>query len=440
MGRSPPSISCSLSTSSISRNDMSGLMSFAAYWTIRPASRGPAWRQTFRVRFTIRSRDSLVTPLGKMHVLEVQRLLVQPRLLTSTSVLPGRDVGEMLVIPERLAVFSLVLLSEVAAAGFFPMKCIPAHQLAELQKIGHPAGFLEGLIQLGIAAGNIDVAPVLGANLRDPLQRVLESGRIPRHATVVPHQLAQLAVEGVDRSFAPDPQQPSGEGRHLSFNPPAFGVARIDFVQLGRRQIVTNRRWEYEVAVGQALHQRAGAQAIGAVIGKVCLPDDMEPWDGAHQVVIDPEPAHGIVDRRENPHRHPIGIVIGDPLVHLEQIAVAVADGLLPEPADDVGKMQIDAESTLPHPAAFVADFLGGAGRDVTRSEVAEAGVLPLQEIVPLTLWNLTRSSFLPTPLRHPDPAVVPERLAYSRQLRLVFADHRYKGGVNLGIARIGKC
>src|SRR3954454_12451184 len=242
MGRSPPSISCSFSTSSISRNDMSGLMSFAAYWTIRPASRGPAWRQTFRVKFTIRSRDSLVTPLGKMHVLEVQRLLVQPRLLTSTSVLPGRDVGEMLVIPERLAVFSLVLLSEVAAAGFFPMKCIPAHQLAELQKIGHPAGFLEGLIQLGIAAGDIDVAPVLGPNLRDPFQGMPEPGGIPGHATVVPHQLAQLAMEGVDRSFPPDIEEPPGEGRHLSFHPATLRVARIDFLQLGRGQVVTNRR------------------------------------------------------------------------------------------------------------------------------------------------------------------------------------------------------
>src|SRR3954470_12243103 len=46
IGSSPFNVSSSFTTSSSSRNDMSGFTSFAAYSTNFPGAVGPAWRQT----------------------------------------------------------------------------------------------------------------------------------------------------------------------------------------------------------------------------------------------------------------------------------------------------------------------------------------------------------------------------------------------------------
>src|SRR3954468_22746666 len=104
IGTSPRCISRSLTTSSISRKDISGLISAAWYSTKRPGAEGLGWRQMRKVRFTVCSwsgdgspeerasssppgrkypdsclpaPDSLVAPLRQMYVLELQRLLVQ---------------------------------------------------------------------------------------------------------------------------------------------------------------------------------------------------------------------------------------------------------------------------------------------------------------------------------------------------------------------------
>jgi hypothetical protein len=45
-----------------------------------------------------------------------------------------------------------VLLAEVAAAGLLAVERVAAHQLAELEEVGHAAGLLERLVQLGAAA------------------------------------------------------------------------------------------------------------------------------------------------------------------------------------------------------------------------------------------------------------------------------------------------
>ena len=46
MGSSPASMRRSFTTSSISRNDMWGLIPGASYLTILPGTFGPFWRQT----------------------------------------------------------------------------------------------------------------------------------------------------------------------------------------------------------------------------------------------------------------------------------------------------------------------------------------------------------------------------------------------------------
>ncbi len=71
--------------------------------------------------------------------------------------------------------------------------------------------------------------------------------------------------------------------------------------------------------------------------------------------------------------------------------------------------------------------------------EIAEAGVAPFQVVVALRLGNLVRGAGVPGLLRHPDPAVVAERLAHQRQLRLIVAALGDAGRVDLGEAGIGE-
>src|SRR5215207_286189 len=97
MGSSPAALSCSLSTSSISRKLMSGLMSLTLYVLSSPLWRGPACRQILSVRF-MRSilaswtvvdrrvgaeggaaRVSLVAPLLQLDGVVEEVLLVQDR-------------------------------------------------------------------------------------------------------------------------------------------------------------------------------------------------------------------------------------------------------------------------------------------------------------------------------------------------------------------------
>jgi hypothetical protein len=62
---------------------------------------------------------------------------------TVALVLPGRDVREVFVVALRLALLRLVFLAEVTAAGLLAVERVAAHQLAELEEVGHAAGLLE---------------------------------------------------------------------------------------------------------------------------------------------------------------------------------------------------------------------------------------------------------------------------------------------------------
>ena len=123
-------------------------------------------------------------------------------------------------------------------------------------------------------------------------------------------------------------------------------------------EIIWERVRQNEVTVNQTLHQRAGSEAVGAVIGKICFTDNKQTRHVAHQVVIDPKPAHRVVDGRINPHRHLVGIFTGDLFVNFEQVSVALANHIFAQAFDRVGKIQIHAASARPNATTLVANFL----------------------------------------------------------------------------------
>ena len=246
-------------------------------------------------------------------------------------------------------------------------------------------------------------------------------------------------MEGIDRTGALDMQQAIRAVGDLRFGVAEGGVAGIHLALLGTGEIVADGVGQDEVAIGQALHQRARAQAIGAVIGEVRLTRDIQAGDGAHQVVIDPQPAHGVVNGGIDAHGHFVGILAGDALVHVEQVAVALYDDVLAQALDSLAEVEVDAQAGLAHAAAFVANGLGIARGHVARHQVAEAGIAAFQVIVALGLGNLVGLTLVAFGQRHPNTAVVTQRFAHQGELGLIFASDWDASGVNLGEAGIGE-
>src|SRR5689334_22131200 len=101
-----------------------------------------------------------------MHVMELERLLVQHRLFTDTAELPGGGVGKLLVVPPGFSFRGLEFLAKMASAGFVSLQGVEAHQLSELKEVTHPFCLFERLIEFFAVTEDPHVAPELFAQLR----------------------------------------------------------------------------------------------------------------------------------------------------------------------------------------------------------------------------------------------------------------------------------
>ena len=281
--------------------------------------------------------------------------------------------------------------------------------------------------------------PELLAKLRDPCQGAREALLGTGHADVVPHDASEFAVDLADATATLHRQQ----GVDALLDVVGGFLERVvvggDLWQRRARQVVTDGVGNDEVAVGQPLHQRTGAETVRAVVREVRLAEDVQPGHGAHQVVVDPEPAHRVVDRRVDPHRLLVRILVGDLFVHLEEVAVLLLDDVLTDPLDGVLEVEVDRQAALADTAPVVARLLGVTRGDVAGDEVAEARVLSFEVVVALLFRNLFRRARIALLLRHPHAAIVAQALAHERQLALMVARHRDTGGVNLREARVGE-
>ena len=134
-----------------------------------------------------------------------------------------------------------------------------------------------------------------------------------------------------------------------------------------------------------------GTQPVGAVIGEVRLAEHVETGHVAHEVVVDPEAAHRVVDRGVDPHRHLVRVFVGDAVVHLDEVPVPLLDDVVAEALDRVGEVEVHAVLQRTDAAAGVDLALRRARRDVTRHEVAERRVATLEEVVAFGFGDLVR-------------------------------------------------
>ncbi len=200
---------------------------------------------------------------------------------------------------------------EVAAAGLAAVQGVDAHQLAELEEVGHPAGLLQALVE---AVGRAEHACTLRQNSsRRPRIRSIALSR-PSSERSMPqysHMMwpSSLWKESTLR-VAVDGQQPGRCAPRPTCGPrrPPGASAEIG-VERALGQVVADRVGEHEVAVGQALHQRRGAEPVRAVVGEVGLAGDEQAGDRRLQVVVDPQAAHDVVHGGVDPHRHLVRVL-----------------------------------------------------------------------------------------------------------------------------------
>ena len=182
------------------------------------------------------------------------------------------------------------------------------------------------------------------------------------------------------------------------------------------------------------------------MVGEVGFADGVEARNRGLQVIVDPDTTHGIVDGRIDHHRLLPRGAGGDLLIHVEEVAVALSNALVTQALDSIREIEEHGLTRLVHTETGVATLLGGAGSDVTRHEVTEGRIAALQVVIAVRLRDLGGLDFMLAELlhilfllRHPDTAVVTQRLGHQGQLALLVAVDRNTSRVDLREAGISE-
>ena len=165
-------------------------------------------------------------------------------------------------------------------------------------------------------------------------------------------------------------------------------------------EVVLDGVGQHEVAVGQTLHKSRSTQTVCTVVREVALADGEQTCDRGHQLIIDPDATHCVVDSGVDHHRvvvsHAVdlvgllaGVNVGDLLVHVEEVAVALTDNVDAEAVDRLREVEEHSQTGVVHAEALVATLLSGARSHVTGNEVTEGGIAALQIVVAVFLRNV---------------------------------------------------
>ena len=145
---------------------------------------------------------------------------------------------------------------------------------------------------------------------------------------------------------------------------------------------------------------------------------------------------------RIDTHRDFVGVVPGNALVHIEEVAVLGGNLGLTHALDGFFEVQVHAAGYATnfgtYAATLVTHILGLARSDIARYQVTEGGVDALQVVVAIFFGNISRILLAVLGLlRHPDTTVVTQRLGHQSQLGLEGAVLGNTGRVNLGVAGV---
>ena len=183
-------------------------------------------------------------------------------------------------------------------------------------------------------------------------------------------------------------------------------------------QIVLDGVRQYEVAIGQTLHQGRSTQTVGTMVREVALADGEQTLDRGHQFVVHPDTTHGVVDGGIDHHRVVVGADVGNLLVHVEEVAIALSYYVLAQTVDSLREVEEYSQTGIVYAEALVAALFSSTAGYVTRYEVTEGRVATLQVVVAVLFRNILtlQGTFLQLLgilqfLGHPDTTIVTQRL-----------------------------
>ena len=67
-------------------------------------------------------------------------------------------------------------------------------------------------------------------------------------------------------------------------------------------KIVLNSIWQHKVTISKTLHQSRSTKAVSTVVREVTLTNREQTRNGCHQLVVNPNTTHCVVDSREDHH------------------------------------------------------------------------------------------------------------------------------------------
>ncbi len=249
---------------------------------------------------------SLVATRRWVDFLEFEGLLVQIGRSSLAGELPGRYVGEVGVVALPFAVCRLVLDTEVCAAALATRERVEAHEFRQFEEVGYPPSLLQRLVQLGSLAETRTLRQN-SSRIRGIASESALSDRLgARHPAVVPKNLAEFSVNAVDRTFAVDTEKPLSDRSSTARSDSLNAGSSTGTADVPRRgcEVTADGVGQHEISVGESLHERSRAEPVRALVGEVRFSEHEQARQVAHQVVVDPEPTHRVVDRRIDPHRH----------------------------------------------------------------------------------------------------------------------------------------
>ena len=124
------------------------------------------------------------------------------------------------------------------------------------------------------------------------------------------------------------------------------------------------------------------------MVGEVAFADSEEALDRGLEFVVNPDAAHCVVACGEDHHRGFVGIVVADHLVHVEEVAVAVANHILAKTLDGIFEVEVYGIAGT-YAETGVAAFLGGTAGDVAGAEVTECGIAAFEIEVAVFVGNV---------------------------------------------------
>src|SRR5690606_14600936 len=109
------------------------------------------------------------------------------------------------------------------------------------------------------------------------------------HAAVIPHRQSELAMQLVDGLMTLDAKQSLRCSVHVfQCFLKGWMISRNPVAPPCVGEVVADGIGNHKVAVGKPLHECAGTEPVGPMVGKVSLAERVQPWNGGGKVVVNP--------------------------------------------------------------------------------------------------------------------------------------------------------